>query len=50
VNDSSTFSNNLNYSWNRNASLLFFESPPGVGFSINKDIDTGYVFSDQDTA
>eukprot|EP01016_Furgasonia_blochmanni_P001886 TRINITY_DN10747_c0_g1_i2.p1 TRINITY_DN10747_c0_g1~~TRINITY_DN10747_c0_g1_i2.p1 ORF type:complete len:530 (+),score=85.21 TRINITY_DN10747_c0_g1_i2:64-1590(+) len=30
--ESSTFKAN-NYSWNNNANLLFFEAPPGVGFS-----------------
>jgi carboxypeptidase C (cathepsin A) len=25
------------YAWNAHANMLFIESPPGVGFSINKD-------------
>lgn len=36
------------YSWNNNANLLFFESPPGVGFSINND--PNYKFNDTRTA
>eukprot|EP00825_Cyclidium_porcatum_P032195 TRINITY_DN3436_c0_g1_i4.p1 TRINITY_DN3436_c0_g1~~TRINITY_DN3436_c0_g1_i4.p1 ORF type:complete len:418 (-),score=52.41 TRINITY_DN3436_c0_g1_i4:77-1330(-) len=35
VNDNSTLQNNTQYAWNKNASLLFFESPVGVGFSYN---------------
>jgi carboxypeptidase C (cathepsin A) len=31
------------YSWNQKANLLFFEAPPGVGFSINKD--PSYVYN-----
>mgnify|MGYP000470465134 FL=1 len=31
------------YSWNQKANLLFFEAPPGVGFSINKD--QSYVYN-----
>jgi carboxypeptidase C (cathepsin A) len=42
------FTQTLNkFSWNQNASLLFFESPPGVGFSEN-NLD-GYVWSDSNT-
>ena len=36
------------YSWNQNANLLFFESPPGVGFSENND--TTYQYTDNNTA
>ena len=36
------------HSWNNNANLLFFESPPGVGFSINND--PNYKFNDTRTA
>jgi serine carboxypeptidase-like clade 2 len=36
------------YAWNLNANILFLESPPGVGFSINKD--PKYIFSDPQTA
>ena len=25
------------YAWNRKANIIFIESPPGVGFSINED-------------
>lgn len=34
--DSLTPSKNM-YTWNQNANILFIESPPGVGFSVNKD-------------
>ena len=36
------------YSWNNNANILFLESPPGVGFSINKD--TAYQANDTRSA
>jgi serine carboxypeptidase-like clade 2 len=36
------------YSWNNNANLLFLESPPGVGFSINND--PKYNYTDSQTA
>jgi serine carboxypeptidase-like clade 2 len=36
------------YSWNNKANLLFLESPPGVGFSINKD--ASYIYNDTRTA
>lgn len=36
------------YSWNNNANLLFIESPPGVGFSVNKD--KSYVYNESRTA
>jgi len=36
------------YSWNNNANILFFESPPGVGFSINND--PNYIYNDTRTA
>lgn len=37
-----------NYTWNQHANLLFLESPPGVGFSINNDAD--YQYTDANTA
>ena len=37
-----------NFSWNNNANLLFFETPPGVGFSENPD--SRKVFSDKEVA
>ncbi len=46
---SSTFDTASNpYSWNKNANLLFLESPPGVGFSINED--PNYEYNDTRTA
>lgn len=36
------------YSWNNNANVIFFESPPGVGFSINED--PNYEYNDTRTA
>lgn len=36
------------YSWNIKSNLLFFESPPGVGFSVNKD--PTYVYNETRTA
>ena len=45
----SGFSSELNqYSWNKHANLLFFETPPGVGFSVNKDPD--YIYNESRTA
>ena len=37
-----------NHTWNQHANLLFLESPPGVGFSINDDKD--YQYTDENTA
>lgn len=35
------------YAWNKNANLLFIESPAGVGFST---VDGEYTYSDENTA
>jgi serine carboxypeptidase-like clade 2 len=41
---SKTFASYWNsYAWNKKANLLFFESPPGVGFSINNDSSYNYT-------
>lgn len=34
------------YAWNKNASVIYFESPPGVGFSETKD----FTWNDTKTA
>jgi len=36
------------HSWNNNANMLFFETPPGVGFSINED--KSYEYNDTRSA
>ena len=36
------------HSWNNNANMLFFETPPGVGFSVNED--KSYQYNDTRSA
>lgn len=36
------------YAWNKKANLLFLESPPGVGFSVNHDAE--YIYNETRTA
>ena len=36
------------YSWNNEANMLFLESPPGAGYSINED--KKYQYNDTRTA
>ena len=42
------FTNPNIYAWNMNASIIYFESPPGVGFSVNDD--KNYEYNDNNTA
>ena len=44
--DQKTDNHNNDYSWNDNASVIYLESPPGVGFSTGGN----GTFNDYDTA
>lgn len=46
--DNENFTNNTKYAWNNFASVLYLETPPGVGFSVNND--PNYVYNDVNTA